>query len=143
MVGAQVCTIQSFAGREVNTCLVKTKSPDSCQPHGIAITGTNHIIVSDIGKHCIYVFDPEYKLIKTFGKKGTRGSKVFKFPYYVATNANKDIIVSDYGNHCVKVFQFSNLNCKLRIGGNGNKPGCFTHPMGVCADKFGNIFVAD
>jgi hypothetical protein len=135
--------VQSFAGRKINECVVKTKNAEECQPHGIAITTANHIIITDVGKHCVYVFDAEYNLKKTFGKRGSRGAKQFKCPYYVATNNNNDIVVSDYGNHSVKVFQLSNLSCKFTIGRNGSQPGQFMHPMGVCGDKFGNIFVAD
>jgi len=31
----------------------------------------------------------------------------------------------------------------LKIGGVGHDEGRFVHPAGVCADKFGNVFVAD
>ena len=53
-----------------------------------------------------------------------------------------DVIVSDYGNHCVKVFSI-NGRFRFKFGGIGKEIGKLIHPMGVCTDRYGNIFVAD
>ena len=138
---ANVAVIQSLADREIGVCTVKTKTPSECQPHGIAVTQDNHVVVTDIGRHCVYVFDPEFNMLRQFGKKGKRGGQ-FVLPYHVAVNADKDILVSDYGNHKVKVFSFKGKS-RFSFGGMGTEEGQLTHPMGVCVDAYGHIFVAD
>lgn len=141
LLSAHVATIESLAGRETGGCTIRTRSSIKCVPHGIAVTNDNHIIVTDIGKHCIYVFDQEFKLVRQFGKYGRRG-KQFKEPYFVTVNDANDIFISDYGNHAIKVFDFKGRS-KLKFGTMGREPGQLMHPMGVCADRHGNIFVAD
>ena len=141
VLSAHVATIESLAGREAGVCSVRTRSSIKCVPHGIAVTNDNNIVVTDIGKHCVYVFDQEFNLVRQFGKYGHR-AKQFKEPYFVTVNDNNDILVSDYGNHAIKVFDFRG-KAKLKFGTMGREAGQLMHPMGVCTDRHGNIIVAD
>ena len=43
---------------------------------------------------------------------------------------------------CEQVFSLGG-DFRLKIGGVGRDAGRFLHPAGLCADKFGNVFVAD
>ena len=139
---AHMGVIQSLAGREILVLTGRIKNPKDCQPHGIAVTPDSYTIITDIGCHCIYVFDPDFQMIKCFGKRGNKRRRQFKTPYFVAVMPSGLIIVSDYGNHCLKVFDIKGKP-KFVIGHMGKQPGEFIHPMGVCTDRYGNIFVAD
>ena len=138
---AHVAVIESMAAREISVLSQKTRHPHDVMPHGIVVTNNNHFVVTDIGKHCVYVYDSEYQLVKQFGKKGSR-SKQFKYPQYVTVNFRNDILVSDYGNHCIKMFDFKG-KLKLQFGSMGKELGQLMHPVGICCDKYGNTFVAD
>ena len=138
----QMGVIQSLAGREIIVLSTKMKNPKDCQPHGIAVTPDNYTVITDIGYHCVYVFNPDFQMVKCFGKKGTKRRRQFKTPYFVAVMPSGLIVISDYGNHCVKVFDMKGKP-KFVIGRMGKKPGEFIHPMGICTDRYGNIFVAD
>ena len=139
---AHMGVTQSLAGREISLLSAKIKNPRDCQPHGIAITPDNYTVISDIGRNCVYVFDPELQMVRCFGKRGSKGRRQFKTPYFVAVTPTGDILVSDYGNHCVKVFDLKGKP-RFVIGRMGKRPGEFVHPMGICTDRYGNIFVAD
>lgn len=143
-VAAVVCVavVQSLTGREIGVCEVKVSRPEDSRPHGIAVTHDNHVVVSDAGRHCVYVFDSDFRFRRQFGRYG-EGKRQLKSPFYLAVNpTNDDIIVSDYGNHCIKVFTIRG-RFRFRFGGVGKDAGRFVHPMGVCVDQFENIFVAD
>lgn len=136
-----VAVIESLASREIGNCLTKISDYGACLPSGLAVMMNNSIVVSDVGLHCIYVFDEKYRFVRKFGKKGTSDSK-FLSPHYVAVNRRNEILVSDHGNHCVKVFD-SRGKFRRRIGGMGSNNGHLLHPMGLCVDPDGNVLVAD
>ena len=143
-VSGVVCAavVRSLSGREIGACKVKVKGPEESRPHGIAVTNDNHVIVSDVERHCVYVFDSDFRFRCQFGRYGD-GKRQLKSPFYLATYpTNSDIIVSDYGNHCIKAFTIGG-RFRFRFGGVGKDAGRFVHPMGVCVDQFENIFVAD
>lgn len=126
---------------QVAVLTAKVSSTQYVTPHGICVMKNNHIAISDVGKHCIYIFDADYELFKQFGKRGSKKSQ-FKFPYHLATNRNNDILVSDYGNHAVKVFDYKG-KFKFKFGSLGSELDQFMHPVGLCTDQDSNIFVCD
>jgi len=99
----RVAVMQSLTGRLVSRCDVKPASKDEQVPwpYGIATTETGHVAVSDAANHCVLVFDAECRLVRRFGRRGSR-NRQFKSPRHLATTPNDNILVSDYGNHCVK-----------------------------------------
>ena len=50
---------QTMAAREVATCDVTMSKPLLCQPHGMAVLSNNSTVVSDAGKHCLYLFNAD------------------------------------------------------------------------------------
>ena len=138
---AQIAIVQSLAGREINVCSVRTTDGKICQPYGLAISEDNFIVISDVGKHCIYIFNPECVMVRQLGKKG-KGAKQFRSPYHLTISPSREILVADYDNHVIKVFDFK-ANLKFQFGGLGKDLGKLNHPMGVITDKFGHIIVAD
>ena len=99
----RVAVVQSLVGRVISGCDVKPakKGELPLWPYGIAATETGHVVVSDAANHCIYVFDVDFRLLRRFGRRGSR-NRQFKSPRHLAIAANNDFFVSDYGNHCVK-----------------------------------------
>lgn len=139
---AHVAVIESLANREVAVCSAKMSSPHNSIPHGIAVMSNNYTVVSDVGRHCMYIFDADYRLIKQFGKRGSRNSQ-FKYPYHITVSKHNDhILVSDYGNHCIKIFD-NKGKFKSKFGSIGTDPDQFMHPVGLCCDVEDNVFVCD
>ena len=99
----RVAVVESLAGRLVSQCEVKPASRGELPPwpYGIGTTESGHVVVSDAANHCVYVFDVDFRLVRRFGRRGSR-NRQFKSPRHLAITADNDIMISDYGNHCVK-----------------------------------------
>lgn len=136
-----VAVIESLAGREVALCSVKPPHLTKCTPSGVTILSNGFIAVSDIGNHCIYVFNKKLKCIQQFGQFGHK-VRQFQYPYFLTSTAHGNVLVSDYDNHCIKEFTCVGKHVR-NIGSVGSNRGQFHHPMGLCADENGNIFVCD
>lgn len=111
------------------------------QPSGIAISLTNHVVVTNIEGHNVLIFTEQRKFSTKFGWKGS-GDNHFMFPQFVTINNKNNIIVSDSGNDCIKVFDPIG-NFKRKFGQTGNGTGCLSFPMGVAVDAMNNIIVAN
>jgi len=107
----------------------------------VAVNSQNHIIVADVGKHCVSVHNDTGKLITQFGSQGKAESKLLD-PRYIACDSHNNIIVSDNGDCSIKKFD-SQGEFLLSFGSEGPERGQFQGPRGVCADKFDNILVSD
>ena len=110
--------------------------------HGITTNSNGDIIVGDCASKCIYILAEIGGTIKRIITQ--RGGKTFKSPKYIAVNRVDDIIVSDNMTHTVSIM--SDKGVFMYEFGNG-EPGKgetqLNCPMGVCADKLGNIIVCD
>ena len=51
---------------------------------------------------CVFVFQPNGKLVQRFGTRGSEPGK-FAGPHFVAINSQDHIIISDFHNHSIKV----------------------------------------
>ena len=72
-------------------------------PYGIAISGDNHVFVSDMGSHCVYKFKlPKFQLVTKVGKKGT-GEREFSYLRYLTVTTDRSVLVADYGNSRIAV----------------------------------------
>ena len=101
----RVAVIESLVGRQVASLEVvesDKNSSTSVNPYGIAVTEDGHVIVSDIARNCVMVFDADFRCVKRFGRRGSRSCQ-FKLPRYLAVTPRNEIVVSDCGNHTVKV----------------------------------------
>ncbi|KAK2166310.1 hypothetical protein LSH36_40g16016 [Paralvinella palmiformis] len=111
------------------------------KPHGIALMSDNHMVITSLETHLVYVLNEYGKMTHKFIGKGKDGKRL-NYPYHVTVTKKDKIIVSDYGNDCVKVFDKCG-KFKLQFGKSGSKPGQFSGPRGICVDKDNNILVAD
>ncbi len=110
-----------------------------CRCTHTALSPTGDIYVSDgYGNACVHKFSPEGKLIKTWGKPGTREGE-FNLPHNICCDAAGLVYVADRENHRVQVFdgegtylrQINNLHrpCGLAITG-GARPHVLVGELG-------------
>jgi len=117
-----------------------------CCPEGIAIDKHHRrIIIADTNNHRLMFFssiDLSF-LFKIGGKQGKRPGE-FTHPSSVAIDHDRHrIIVSDTNNHRVQVLSSIDGSFLFEFGSEGNQPGQFELPHGVCVDNHGRIIVAD
>ena len=77
---------------------------DFAGPKGIAVNRSGHLVVVDNRASCIFVFQPNGKLVQKFGSRGSEAGKLAG-PHFVAIDSQDHIIVSDFHNHSIKVSQ--------------------------------------
>ena len=77
---------------------------DFAGPKGIAVNRSGHLVVVDNRASCIFVFQPNGKLVQKFGSRGSEPGKLAG-PHFVAIDSQDHIIVSDFHNHSIKVSQ--------------------------------------
>jgi DNA-binding beta-propeller fold protein YncE len=110
-----------------------------CRCTHTALSPTGDIYVSDgYGNACVHKFSPDGKLLKTWGKPGTREGE-FNLPHNICCDAAGLVYVADRENHRVQVFdgdgtylrQINNLHrpCGLCITG-GTKPHVLVGELG-------------
>ena len=100
-----------------------------------------YFVVSDLGEHCIKVFNREGHFQYKFGKSG-QGDREFNSPRYLFVNESKHLFVCDGQNHRVQVFE---LNGKFigKFGTKGSKLGKFKRPFSMALLGNGQIVVSD
>jgi DNA-binding beta-propeller fold protein YncE len=107
-------------------------------PHGIFIDHMDHVWVTDVGRHQVFEFDHEGKLLRNFGERGVPGEDASHFnkPTDVAVAPNGSFYVSDgYGNNRVAKFS-ADGKFLFQWGNRGTGPGEFNLPHGVALDAF-------
>ncbi|XP_078684351.1 tripartite motif-containing protein 3-like [Branchiostoma floridae x Branchiostoma belcheri] len=110
-------------------------------PGGLAVLKDGRIVVTDSGKHCIFLFEANGTLVKQLGGKG-RAEGEFDTPASVCVDRNDNIIVSDMKNFRVQVFD-KDLNFQYQFGQEGQEPQDMCRPMRVSADSKGNIVLVN
>ncbi|CAH1244266.1 TRIM3 [Branchiostoma lanceolatum] len=110
-------------------------------PWGLAVQRDGRVVVADIGKDSIFLFEADGTLVKQVGGKG-QGEGQFDQPGFVCVDKEDNIIVADKGNNRVQVFD-KNLNFKHKFGQQGRQPQDMWWPTGVSVDSRGNIVLAN
>ena len=98
-------------------------------PWGVAVNKRGEIIVVEYGGHCVSIFSPAGKKIKSFGSYGSNFGQ-FICPNGVAVDADDNILVADLGNHRIQKFT-SDVNFITAVGKVGNKQLEFKNPIGI------------
>ncbi len=86
-------------------------------PKGIAVNRSGHLVVVDNKASCVFVFQPNGKLVQKFGSRGSERNRLAG-PQFVAINSEDQIIISDFHNHAIKV---SNHCLETYLKNSGNK----------------------
>jgi tripartite motif-containing protein 2/3 len=110
-------------------------------PKGLCVDQRGNIVVVDNKASCVFVFQPNGKLLLKFGSRGG-GDSQFSGLYFCAATPQNDYVVTDSHNHCVKIFDATGA-FKFSFGSQGLGNGQFNTPTGVAVDNKGNILVAD
>ena len=100
-----------------------------------------YFIVSDLGEHCIKVFNREGHFQYKFGKHG-KGDGELNDPRFLSVTQSKHLLVCDQGNHRIQVFE---LDGKFvgKFGKNGSKLGEINNPFSVAVLSNDQIVVSD
>jgi len=109
------------------------------QPCGIALDHKNRLWVSDRLNHRIQVFDSTGGFLFQFGSQGADSGR-FNSPTGITITPNGLVWVSDTRNNQVQVFD--SLGHYLKTIKQVDSLGLDT-PLGICSDKWGNVFIAD
>ena len=108
------------------------------QPHGIAISSTGDIAISDTQKHCVHLLNSNGVSKMDFG------GEELDYPVGIAFDIpEKHVIVADRDNHRLLVYSTKTGKVIRKIGRKGNAEGQFDGPSGICVDGEGRIIVAD
>jgi len=103
------------------------------------------IIIADAGNNRL-VFLSSIDLSFLFSVGARRGKQPGEFsgPSKIAIDDDRHrIIVTDTGNHRVQVLSSIDGSFLFEFGSQGDQPGQFRNPLGVCIANHGRIIVAD
>ncbi|HEX3031357.1 MAG TPA: 6-bladed beta-propeller [Bacillota bacterium] len=109
-------------------------------PYGITGDSKGNVYVSDLYNGCISVHDSRGKFLRYFAEKNP-AEQVLVAPGSIRIVGDK-LYVTDIQLNKATVFDLQGKKL-LEIGKYGEKPGEFTAPNAIIADKDGNIFVVD
>ena len=98
-------------------------------PWGIAFGKNGIWAVADKSKNCVYLFNSEDKLVRSFGTDGC-GIGQFHDPAGVAFDSDDHLYVVEFTNHRVQKFTTTG-EYLLQFGGEGSGNGKLNHPIGV------------
>ncbi len=97
-----------------------------------------YLPISTLG--IVYVFDPEGRLVMSFGIKGGGPGKL-AFPIDVVMDNGGRLLVLDKQRHCISVWT-PDGKYLTEFGGLGTSPGWFYYPSGLEMDRYGRIYVS-
>ena len=112
------------------------------QPWGVAINKRGEVIAAEYDGHCVSMFSPSGKKLRTFGTRGS-GQGQFENPCGVTLDGEENILVTDCGNHRIQKFtpegQFLTA-----AGARGKKPLQFNCPAYIAFNAINKkVYVTD
>ena len=110
------------------------------KPCGIALARNGMWAVTDYSKHCVYIYDGQYQLIRKVGSHGN-GNGQLNRPEGVAFDSNNHLYVADYDNNRIQVFDVSDKYLH-QFGSKGSGNGQLNHPIGIMVHS-NEVFVSD
>ena len=98
-------------------------------PWGVAINQRGEVVVTESKGHCVSVFSPSGKKLRSFGTRGS-GHGQFTQPEGVAVDGEGNILVADFDNHRIQKFTAEG-QFLTAVGTKGNGPLQFDRPTGI------------
>jgi len=112
------------------------------QPTGIAWSNVNQEIwVVETRAHRVSVLNPEGKLIRRIGRRGS-GPGEFNYPTFIWIDKSGNIYIVDSMNFRLQIFNKKGAFVSS-FGEIGDASGYFARPKGVATDSHGFIYIAD
>ena len=113
--------------------------PDLVRPWGVTVNERGNVVIAE--KHCISIYNPNGKKIKSFGQKGSAPGQ-FHCPCGVAVDRAGNILVVDGTNHRIQKFTAYG-NFTASVGSKGDNPLQFNRPVGIGINPGNKVFVCD
>lgn len=110
-------------------------------PTYLAGDDNGNIYVTDTLNSRVQMFDPDGKLLMTFGQRGTAWG-MFDKPKGVALDSFGNVYVVDSGWSNVQIFNQKG-KVLLFFGGRGPIPGMLKNPTAIAIDRNNRVYVAD
>ena len=98
-------------------------------PIGIATDSKGRIIVTENVAHCVSIFTPEGKKIRSFGSSGAANGQ-FSNPYGIAVDSDDNIYVVGHNNHHIQKFT-PDGEFIATAGSRGSNPLQFSSPVAI------------
>ena len=115
---------------------------DVRRPWGVAINQRGEVIVSEWGGHCVSVFSPSGKKLRTFGSSGS-GQGQFESHRGVAVDSEGNILVADCSNHRIQKFTPEG-KFLTAVGAKGKGPLQFRLPTDIALNAANKkVYVTD
>ncbi len=114
-------------------------------PHGCRIDPQGNLWLTDVGRHQVFKYTPEGKLLAVWGVKNTPGNDATHFnqPADVAFGPKGDVYIADgYGNARI-VHLDAQGRYRNAWGRFGHAPGQFHLVHSVAVDAAGRVYVVD
>jgi hypothetical protein len=113
------------------------------RPSGLSIDRDGNLLVSDSHYHCLRIYSPEGKLLRTLGGEG--GTKPGQLGYVSDAVQDQDgfFYVGEFGDN-QRISKFNNEGKFLHCwGAPGSEPGQFARIRALALGPDGNLYVAD
>lgn len=114
-------------------------------PHGLTLDREDNVWLTDVGRHQVFKFTHDGRLLLTLGERGKPGADQthFSMPTDVAVLPDGSFYVSD-GYRNTRVVKFNAAGrYEFEWGGKGGEAGKFNLPHGIAVDARGRVFVCD
>ena len=111
-------------------------------PSGIAVNSEGLIAVTDLGVHCILLYNAKGEYQRELGSYGENEGQ-FNMPADIIFINDDEVLVADAGNHRLQQFNVKTRNFVKSLGKEGRGAEEFNFPCGVCMNDSGNIVVTD
>ena len=117
-----------------------TKEGMFFEPHGIAVTSDEHILVTDCHNHRIQQFTMSGECTKVIGDKG-KAPLQFLHPRGLAVHSSGKVFITECTGNSVQVLN-QDLSYSHRLGST-EPTGLFQYPFDITCDAQGMVYVAD
>ena len=111
-------------------------------PSGIAVNSEGLIAVTNLGVHCILLYNAKGEYQRELGSYGENEGQFHKPADIIFIN-DDEVLVADAGNHRLQQFNVKTRNFVKSFGKEGRGAGEFNVPCSVCMNDSGKIVVTD
>jgi DNA-binding beta-propeller fold protein YncE len=105
------------------------------RPVAVAVAEDSTLYVADIGRGAVMVYDPSERYTSAYGHPNLK-------PSSLAVSGDR-LYVTDMTSQKAEIYDRNSGKMLAAVGSVGDEDGQFRLPLGVAADKAGNIYVMD